>query len=213
MRCFVEVNHSPFSRILCRCTSCRDDVVTMAAKPRRRRREERDGERKSRRKQIQNQIQRRRKKEEREGKKREGRGRRREAQKKCWCVFPCEARRSDLLSSLSTRLLISLSLNLYNAGAPDAPHQSHSSSVWFANSNGDYDLWWRYEDLTARWKCRWHLLNHLIPIISCTKIQTFLSIPQMSQTRRSRISFLWLDCLLALYSMWTLPRVYVCQWF
>lgn len=72
MRCFVEVNHSPFSRILCRCTSCRNDVVTMAAKPRRRRREERDGERKSRRKQIQNQIQRRRKKEEREGKK--GRG-------------------------------------------------------------------------------------------------------------------------------------------
>lgn len=69
MRCFVELNHSPFSPILCRCTSCRDDVVTMAAKPRRRRREERDGERKSRRKQIQNQIQRRRKKEDREEKK------------------------------------------------------------------------------------------------------------------------------------------------
>lgn len=47
MRCFVELNHSPFSPILCRCTSCRDDVVTMAAKPRRRRREERWREKES----------------------------------------------------------------------------------------------------------------------------------------------------------------------
>lgn len=44
MRCFVELNYSPPLPVLCRCTSCRDDVVTMAAKQREGRREERDGE-------------------------------------------------------------------------------------------------------------------------------------------------------------------------
>lgn len=40
-------------------------------------------------------------------------------------------------------------------------------------------------------------------------IFTLLSISQLNQTRRTRL-FLGLDCLLALYSMWTLPRVCVC---
>lgn len=164
MRCFVELNHSPFSPILCRCTSCRDDVVTMAAKPRRRRREERDGERKNRRKQIQNQIQRRRKKEDREEKK----GGERKTERGPEEMLMWEPTLWSPLLSLHEATDLSV-FESASCRSTSAPHQSHSSSVWFANSNGDYDLWWRYEDLTALWRCRRHLLNHLTPIISCIK--------------------------------------------
>lgn len=89
--------HSLLS-ILCRCTSCRDDVVTMAAKPREGKRKE-EKENKSR---TKSNAGKRKKRTERI--KREGRGRRREDQRRDERrnadVYFHVASPSNLLSSL-----------------------------------------------------------------------------------------------------------------
>lgn len=51
----------------------------------------------------------------------------------------------------------------------------------------------------------------LIQIITCINKLTHFPLHPTSELHwKDKRLFLWLDCLLSLYSMWTLPRVYVC---
>lgn len=174
--CWTKLLSTPPPRVLCRCTSCRGDVVTMAAKPRERRREERDGEKESKKTNPEpNPVpeEERRKtttegkgRGEEEGERTRGTDKRRNADVCFHVAWP-----SNLLSSPCGYW--SLCLWIYYAGAPEAPHQSHSSCLIC-------QFKWRLRpvvmlrQLTALWKCRssfatsWppHLDNFLYKITS-----------------------------------------------